>query len=91
MAELLRLKGEILRWRGMSDLAENHFLQSLDWARRQGALSWELRAATSLAELHRAQGRNEDARTSVATVYWRFTEGFATTDMRAAKELIDKK
>jgi predicted ATPase/DNA-binding winged helix-turn-helix (wHTH) protein len=90
MAELLRLKGEILRWRGMSDLAEDHFLQSLDWARRQEALSWELRAATSLAELHRAQGRNEDARTSVATVYRRFTEGFATTDMRAAKALIDK-
>jgi hypothetical protein len=32
--------------------AEGHFRQALDRARRQGALSWELRAATSLARLH---------------------------------------
>jgi hypothetical protein len=31
--------------------AEGHFRQALDRARRQGALSWELRAATSLARL----------------------------------------
>ena len=28
---------------------EDHFLQSLDWACRQGALSWELRTVMSLA------------------------------------------
>src|ERR1035438_1910937 len=49
MAELLRLKGTILVAAGSASLveAEDHFRQSLDWAHRQGALSWELRAATS--------------------------------------------
>ena len=50
--ELLRIKGELLLLRserGAAAAAENHFRQALDWARQQGALSWELRAATSLA------------------------------------------
>ena len=42
---------------GAAAAAEDHFRQALDWARRQGALSWELRAATSLARLLRDQGR----------------------------------
>ena len=41
--------------------AEGHFRQVLDRARRQGALSWELRAATSLARLLRDQGRSANA------------------------------
>ena len=51
MAELLRVKGELLLLQGApgaAAAAEDHFRQALDWARRQGALSWELRAATSL-------------------------------------------
>ena len=36
--------------------------QGLDWARRQGALSWELRCATSLARLWHAQGSRRQAR-----------------------------
>ena len=53
MAELLRVKGELLWLQGTPNAAaaEEHFLQALDWARRQGALSWELRCATSLARL----------------------------------------
>ena len=42
--------------------AEEHFLQSLDWARRQNALSWELRTATSFARFSRDQGRDVEAR-----------------------------
>ena len=40
--------------------AEDLYRQALDWARRQGALSLELRAATSLARLLRGQGRSAD-------------------------------
>jgi predicted ATPase len=92
MAELLRLKGSILVAAGSASLlaAEEHLQQSLDWARRQGALSWELRAATSLAELQRLQGRIPEARMSIAEVYDRFTEGFATADLRSARALIDE-
>ena len=57
-------------------------------ARRQGALSWELRAATSLARLWRGQQRVDQARKLLAPVYRRFTEGFATADLIAAKALL---
>src|SRR6202022_520273 len=52
IAGLLRVKGELILLQGAPGTAvaaEDHFRQALDWARRQGALSWELRAATSLA------------------------------------------
>jgi hypothetical protein len=41
---------------------DSHFKHALEWARRQEALSWELRAATSLAELwHLKQFLQSDA------------------------------
>ena len=61
IAELLRIKGELLLLQGAPGAAatvEDQFRQALDWARRQGALSWELRAATSLARLLCDQGRS---------------------------------
>jgi tetratricopeptide (TPR) repeat protein len=91
-AELLRVKGELLLLQGGSSAAataEDHFRQALDWARRQGALSWELRAGTSLAQLLRDQGRPADAMALLQPVYDRFTEGFDTVDLQAAKALID--
>ena len=92
VAELLRIKGELVLSEGGPDAAEaaeDHFRQALDWARRQGALSWELRAATSLARLWRDQNRTKAAREILAPVYDRFTEGFETTDLKAAKLLLD--
>jgi predicted ATPase len=91
-AELLRVKGELLLLQGGSSAAataEDHFRQALDWARRQGALSWELRAATSLAQLLRDQGHAADALALLQPVYDRFSEGFDTTDLKAAKALLD--
>ena len=70
-------------------MAEDHFRQSLDWARRQSALSCELRAATSLARLLRDQGPSADATALLQPVYDRFTEGFDTADLKAAKALLD--
>jgi predicted ATPase len=69
--------------------AENHFRQALDWARGQGALSWELRAAASLARLWRDQTRTKEAHELLAPIYARFTEGFCTADLVAAKTLLD--
>jgi tetratricopeptide (TPR) repeat protein len=91
-AELLRVKGELLLLQSGSSAAataEDHFRQALDWARRQGALSWELRAATSFARLLRDQGRPAEAMALLQPVYDRFTEGFDTVDLQAAKALID--
>jgi predicted ATPase/TolB-like protein len=93
VAELLRIKGDLVLQEGgpnSAGAAEDHFAQALDVARRQEALSWELRAATSLARLWRDQGRKEDASRLLAPVYERFTEGFETADLKAAKVLIGK-
>ena len=72
-----------------ADTAESTFLSSLSIARRQGALSWELRSATSLARLWQAQRRLAEARDLIAPVYGRFSEGFATADLTAARRLLD--
>jgi predicted ATPase/DNA-binding winged helix-turn-helix (wHTH) protein len=92
IADLLRIKGElILRSNDPQAFvkAKTEFSSSLEWARRQGALSWELRAATSLAQLLRDQGRSADATVLLRPVYDRFTEGLATADLKAAKTLLD--
>jgi predicted ATPase len=90
--ESLRIRGELLLLQdatGAVAAAEHHFRQALDWARRQGALSLELRATTSLARLLRDHGRSADARTVLQPVYERFTEGFETADLKAAKALLE--
>ena len=92
VAELLRIKGELILSEGgpgAVEAAEDHLTQALDWARRQGALSWELRAATSLARLYRDQNRTKAARETLAPVYDRFTEGFETADLKSARLLLD--
>jgi predicted ATPase len=92
VAELQRIKGELLLLEGApgpATAAEGHFRQALDWARRQGALSWELRAATSLARLLSDRGRSADARGLLQPIYDQFTEGFDTADLKAAKALLD--
>ncbi|HBK09572.1 MAG TPA: transcriptional regulator, partial [Acetobacteraceae bacterium] len=91
IAELLRIKGELLILQGApgaAAIAEDHFRQALDWARRQGALSWELRTATSFSRLLRDQGQPADAVALLRPVYDRFTEGFDTADLKAAKALL---
>src|SRR6266404_3604488 len=91
LAELLRTKGELLllgRVPTAVETAEKCLQQALDEARRQGALAWELRAATSLARFWRGQKRVTQARKLLSPVYHRFTEGFETADLIAAKALL---
>ena len=72
------------------EAAEESFQQSLDWARRQGVLSWELRAAMSLARLRLTQMQTAEARDLVASTLARFREGFATADLMTAKDFVDQ-
>jgi predicted ATPase len=91
VAELFRLKGGFLRQDGGggSEAEVEHCLgRALDVAREQGALFWELRAATDLARLWIGQDRAADARRLVEPVYGRFTEGFGTADLKAAERLL---
>jgi predicted ATPase/DNA-binding winged helix-turn-helix (wHTH) protein len=91
LPELLRLKGELLLLqdaRNAAAAAEDHFQHSLQWARRQGALAWELRSATSLARFWHRHRRTSAARNLLAPVYRRFTEGFDTADLGTANALL---
>ena len=91
IAELLRIKAEILLQEGAPNAtmaSEQLFMRSLEWARRQGALSWELRTATSLARMWREQDRAVEALALLAPIHSRFSEGFATADLKAARNLL---
>ena len=88
-AELHRNEGEVRHAAGRP-LAEVEecFRMALDVSRRQSAKMFELRAATSLAKLWRDQGRGVDARGLLEPVYGWFTEGFDSSDLRAAQALL---
>jgi hypothetical protein len=91
--ELLRLKGELFLLQSnpaVRETAEGLFRQALDGSRRQETLSCELRAATSLARLMHSQGRDADAIACLKPVFGRFTEGFGTADLIAAKQLLNE-
>ena len=90
LAEVLRLKGWMLVLRGDLAGAEQNYLASLDWARRQQAKSWELRTATSLARLWQQQGKGVEAHQMLSTIYNWFTEGFDTKDLQEAKVLLEE-
>lgn len=91
-AELLRIKGETLLAGDGLDAhaaAERCFLEGLETARRQQAQSWELRCATSLAQLWHKQSQSKQALDLLAPAYGQFTEGFGTADLLAANGLIE--
>jgi predicted ATPase/DNA-binding winged helix-turn-helix (wHTH) protein len=89
--ELFRIKGELLlqRDRARHAVAEGCFKQGLDLAREQGSLFWELRIVLSLARLKLSHNHQIEAREMLAPVYQRFTEGFATQDLAAARAILD--
>lgn len=93
MAELLRIKGELMVAGGDPTEAasiERLFLESLDEARGQGALFWELRTAISLATLWRNNGRLTEAGSLLEPIHARLTEGHATADPQAAQALLEE-
>jgi predicted ATPase len=89
-AELYRLRGEILIQSQRTAEAETAFYSALAQARQRQAMMWELRAAMSMARLWRDQGTVQQARELLAPVYWWFTEGFDTLDLKEAKALLEE-
>jgi predicted ATPase len=66
------------------------FRDALNDASQRGALSWQLRAATSLARLYLERGDAQTARQTLEPTYHHFTEGFASADLVAAKTMPDQ-
>ncbi len=102
-AELTRRKGELCLVLGKETKtvggkdgtsavtkAESYFQEALAIARRQGAKSWELRAALSLSELWCTQDRYREAYSLLRPIYMWFSEGFNTKDLRRARHLLEK-
>jgi tetratricopeptide (TPR) repeat protein len=90
--EIFRIKGELQASAPGANLAkaEDWLSRSFQLARRQSALAWELRTAMSLALLRRKQDRHNEAHAALAATYDRFTEGFETFDLRAARRIRDE-
>ena len=91
-AEIFRAKAEaLLKADGPHSFAaaEALLVRALNVAETQGALAWQLRSATSLAQLYQRQGLHRQAHALLRPIYNRFTEGFATPDVIKARELLD--
>ena len=89
-ADLYRVKGELMLLQGAEEPdVEACFHTALEIAQRQGAKSYELRAAMSLARLWQRQGKRDAARQRLSEVYGWFTEGFDTADLQEAKALLE--
>jgi tetratricopeptide (TPR) repeat protein len=89
-AEANRSHGEILLLAGPAHRAEAErcLEQALDCARRQGARLWELNAARSLAAMHLAEGRIDDARALLAPVCSAFADGVDHPGLRFARATL---
>jgi len=92
LPEMLRVKGYLLVSMPAADEveAERYLARALDCARAQGAVGWELRAASALARLWSKQGRGAEARELLTASFDRFSQGFETADLLAAKRLLSE-
>jgi class 3 adenylate cyclase/predicted ATPase len=89
-AEIHRMRGELLLRSGqrLAGEAQACFEQALAVARSQHAKSFELRAASSLAQLWVAQSKHAPARQLLGPVLNWFTEGLDTADLQEARALM---
>jgi tetratricopeptide (TPR) repeat protein len=89
-ADLYRLRGDLLLAVSRHHEAEASLRRALEIARGQQAKTLELRATMSLARLLDRQGKRTEARVTLAAVLNWFTEGVETSDLKAAKTLIEE-
>ncbi|WMT76361.1 winged helix-turn-helix domain-containing protein [Bradyrhizobium sp. Ash2021] len=90
MAELLRLKAEVLAKmpQGDRDAAAKLLKEAMRSAHEQFALVYELRSATSLARLFFDDGQRDDARGVLKPIYDRLKEDIETPDLKSASDLL---
>lgn len=83
--ELLRIQATVTP---DAEVKEKLLEQSLALAQAQGALSWELRTATTLATHLAERGQRKRGRDLLLKTYAQFTEGFETRDLSAANSIL---
>jgi tetratricopeptide (TPR) repeat protein len=87
---IVMCRGELRLELDQPELSEADFREAITLAQKMSAKSFELRATTSLARLLRDTNLRDEARVMLSDIYNWFTEGFDTTDLKAAKTLIDE-
>lgn len=87
-SELLRVNASLILHQGNIQEGERLLREALTEARAIGALTYELRIATDLAEHLVSLGRRRKAFQLLAPIYDRFTEGFDSQDLVRASRLL---
>jgi predicted ATPase/DNA-binding winged helix-turn-helix (wHTH) protein len=88
--ELLRIRGELALGNNEGlPVCTEYFRRSLELSTQQASLSWELRAATSLAIAEKSLGRKEAAWRTLQATHAKFREGLETSDLRLAKQVLN--
>jgi predicted ATPase/DNA-binding winged helix-turn-helix (wHTH) protein len=92
MPALMRVKGFILASRSVDDYpaAERSLLSAIDWAKRQSATLFELKAATDLAELLLKQDRVPDAYRHLSAALDRMPGGIVAPVHKRAVQILDQ-
>jgi predicted ATPase/DNA-binding winged helix-turn-helix (wHTH) protein len=92
MPALFRMKGLILASRSAEDHfeAEGCLLAAIDWAKRQSATLFELKAATDLAELLLKQDRVPEAYKHLGAAFDRIPAGIAFPAHERALQILDR-
>lgn len=89
-SDLMRVEALVLDRAGEPARAERHLLSALEEAHAIKALSHELRIVSDLAARLIASDRAAEAIALLSPVYQRFSEGFATRDLRTAARLLQR-
>jgi predicted ATPase/DNA-binding winged helix-turn-helix (wHTH) protein len=91
MPALFRMKGLILASRSAEDYfeAEGSLLSAIDWAKRQSAALFELKAAKDLAELLLKQDRLPEAYKHLSAALARTPAGIASPTHKRARQILN--
>jgi hypothetical protein len=92
MPALFRMKGLILASRSDEDHfeAETSLLSAIDWAQRQSATLFELKAAKDLAELLLKQGRVPEAYQHLSAALGRMPGEIVFSDHKCALRILNQ-
>jgi hypothetical protein len=91
MAALFRMKGLILASRSAEDYfeAKGSLMSAIDWAKRQSATLFELKAATELAELLQRRGHVPEAYKHLSAALDRMPAGIVSHDHARALQILN--
>jgi tetratricopeptide (TPR) repeat protein len=88
-AEVYRLQGELQAVTGRGD-AQGLYQRAVAVAAEQETRMLQLRAAVDLCRLWQRQGRQEEAQRLLSDLYGWFSEGWATSELQAARALLNE-